>query len=200
MTRRLPIIPTIVVLALVGGCVAAGIWNLRRAKFHESELHAFEAASHLPPVTYPTTPKRDEQLPFYRYATGNCLRPVGRRTTVGENKAGEPGFAIIIDCATGAEGPGMSVQVGWSKNPNATTPWKGGVVSGVIVQDKATRFRLVAATPAPGLDSNGPVKPAISVPPSQNRGYALQFFSFAAIALIIYALAVRKRWREEPEP
>ncbi len=199
MTRRLPIIPTIIVLAVVSACVAAGVWNLRRAKVHEAQIRSFALATRLPPVSFPTAPKRDEQLPFYRYATGNCLHPVGRRTTVGENKAGDPGFAIIIDCATGAEGPGMSVQVGWSKNPNATTPWKGGVVSGVIVPDKATRLRLVAATPAPGLEPNGPVKPAVSVPPAQNRGYALQFFSFAAIALIIYALAVRKRWKEEPK-
>lgn len=87
----------------------------------------------------------------------------------------------------------MSVQAGWSKNPNATTDWKGGVVSGVIVRDDKTRLRLVAATPAPGLAANGPVKATVSVSPAQNRGYALQFFSFAVIALIIYALALRKR-------
>jgi cytochrome oxidase assembly protein ShyY1 len=91
----------------------------------------------------------------------------------------------------------MSVQVGWSKNPNATTPWKGGLVSGVIVPDRKMRIRLVASSPAPGLQPNGAVKAAVTVPPAQNRGYAFQFFSFAAIALIIYALAVRKRLREQ---
>jgi cytochrome oxidase assembly protein ShyY1 len=35
------------------------------------------------------------------------------------------------------------------------------------------------------------------VSPSRNRFYALEWFSFAAIALIIYGLAVRKRMREE---
>jgi cytochrome oxidase assembly protein ShyY1 len=30
--------------------------------------------------------------------------------------------------------------------------------------------------------------------------YALQWFSFAVIALIIYALALRKRWKKEPTP
>ncbi|MGN6059306.1 MAG: SURF1 family cytochrome oxidase biogenesis protein [Sphingomicrobium sp.] len=199
MTRRLPIVATILVLAVVAACIAAGLWNLQRAKFHQAELLQFQAASRLPPVAFPTAPTRDERLPLYRYATGNCLRIVNRRATAGENQAGEPGFAIILDCATGAEGPGMSVQVGWSKNPNATTPWTGGMVSGVITRDRRTRIRLVAASPAPGLEANGPVTPAVSVSPAQNRGYAFQFFSFAAIALIIYGLAVRKRLREEPK-
>ena len=193
MIRRLPIIPTIAVALVVTACVAAGIWNLRRAVFHQAEVQRQHAASRLPPISYPTVPTSDEQLPIYRYATGNCLRVTGRRTSVGENGAGEPGFVIILDCATGAEGPGLSVQVGWSKNPNATTGWKGGIVSGVIVRDDRTRIRLVTATPAPGLEPNGEVKPAVSVSPAQNRGYALQFFAFALVAVVIYGLAVRKR-------
>lgn len=197
MIRRLPIIPTIVVLILVAGCIYAGVWNLGRAKFHAAELAAYQSASRLPPVAFPTVPLRDDQLTLYRHATGNCLRITGRRTSVWENLAGEPGFAIIVDCITGAEGPGMSVQVGWSKNPNANTSWTGGLVSGVIVRDDKSRLRLVAATPAPGLEPNGPVKAAVSVSPQQNRGYAFQFFSFAAIALVIYGLAVRKRWNEK---
>ena len=136
------------------------------------------------------------ELTLKRFASGNCLKVISRRTDVGENASGEPGFAIILDCATGAEGPGMSVQVGWSKDPKATTPWAGGLVSGVIVPDRKARIRLVASTPAPGLQANGAIKAAISVPPGQNRGYAFQFFCFALIALVIYGLAVRKRLRE----
>jgi cytochrome oxidase assembly protein ShyY1 len=91
----------------------------------------------------------------------------------------------------------MSVQVGWSKNPNATTSWAGGLVSGVIIPDRKSRIRLVASSPAPGLQPNGAVKAAVGVSPGRNRGYALQWFAFAIIAIVIYALAVRKRLREE---
>lgn len=196
MTRKLPIVPTLLVAIVVAGCIAAGVWNLQRVAYHQAELQAYQAASRLPPIAFPTVPLKDEDLPLYRQATGNCLRVAGHRTSVGENEAGEPGFAIILDCVTGGEGPGMSVQVGWSKNPNATTNWRGGLVSGEIVRDKLSRIRLVAATPAPGLSANGPVKAAVTVSPQQNRGYALQFFSFAAIALVIYVLALRKRWAE----
>ena len=198
MTRRLPLIPTILVAITVAGCVAAGVLNLQRAKFHQSELNSYRAASRLPPIAFPTVPLSDEDLPVYRHATGNCLRVAGRRTSVGENQAGEPGFAIIVDCVTGGEGPGMSVQVGWSKDPNAATNWTGGLVSGTIIRDKLSRIRLVAASPAPGLAANAPVNATVTVSPQQNRGYALQFFSFAVIAVVIYALAVRKRWTEQP--
>lgn len=196
MIRRLPVIPTIIVAIVVAGCIWAAFWNLGRAKLHSAELQKLETASHLPPIPFPTVPTSDAQLPVYRFASGNCLKVISRRTDVGENASGEPGFAIILDCATGAEGPGMSVQVGWSKDPKATTPWAGGLVSGVIVADRKARIRLVASTPAPGLQPNGAAKAAITVPPGQNRGYAFQFFSFAVIALVIYGLAVRKRLRE----
>ena len=93
----------------------------------------------------------------------------------------------------------MSVEVGWSKNPNARPDWHGGLVSGVIAPDHLTRMRLVAATAPPGLEPSAP--PSIASIPNNHRGYAIQWFSFAAVALIIYGLAVRKRLREErPKP
>ena len=196
MIRRLPIIPTLIVALVVAGCIWAALWNLGRAKLHTTELQKAEAANHLPPISFPTVPTADEQLPVYRFASGNCLKVIHRRTDVGESASGEPGFAIIFDCATGAEGPGMSVQVGWSKDPNATTSWKGGLVSGAIIPDRKSRIRLVSSTPARGLQPNGAVKAAISVPPGQNRGYAFQFFSFAVIAFVIYGLALRKRLKD----
>ena len=59
---------------------------------------------------------------------------------------------LIVDCVTGAEGPGMSVEVGWTKNPNAAVNWPGGPVSGIIAPDRKSRMRLVAATAPPGLE------------------------------------------------
>jgi cytochrome oxidase assembly protein ShyY1 len=200
MIKRLPIIPTIVVVAAAALMVWLGVWQLQRAKLHKAQLASFVAASRKPPIAFPTIPIRNYDTLLYRYATGNCLRVVGRRTSVGENRSGEPGFVIIFDCATGAEGPGMSVEVGWSKNPNARTTWNGGLVSGVIVGDDKTRFRLVSATAAPGLEAVTPPKPSVKVSPARNKGYAATWFAFALIALIIYGLAVRKRSKEANPP
>lgn len=198
MTRRLPIIPTIVVLAAVALMIGLGVWQLRRAQWKEGLLAQYSHAETLPPIVWPTAPTRSDRLPLFRHATGMCLRPVAQRAIAGENRSGEPGYVHIVDCSTGAEGPGMSVEVGWSKDPNAKVNWAGGPVSGIVAPDSRMRMRLVAASAPPGLEPSA--APSIRSIPNNHRSYALQWFSFAAIALIIYGLAVRKRWREEPEP
>ena len=139
-----------------------------------------------------------DQLPLFRHATGVCLRIVSERAIGGENRAGEPGYVHIVDCQTGAEGPGMSVEVGWSKDPNAKVNWAGGPVSGVIAPDRQHRMRLVAASSPPGLEpSKVPDVTSVSpITPAGHRGYAATWFGLAVIALITYALAVRKRWKQ----
>ena len=134
MTRRFPVIATFVVAAALAVLIALGVWQLQRAKWKEALLARYEQAEKLPPISWPTLPLRSDQLPLFRHATGVCLRPVGTRAIAGENFEGEPGYVQIIDCATGATGPGMSVEVGWSKDPNAKVNWAGGPVSGIIVE------------------------------------------------------------------
>ena len=196
MIRRLPIIPTILVLAAVAVMIGLGIWQLQRARWKDGLVARYARAETLPPLEYPTVPLRDEQLPLFRHATGVCLRPVGQRAVAGRNRAGEPGYVHIVDCTTGAEGPGISIEVGWSKDPNAKVNWSGGPVSGVIAPDRRMRMRLVAASAPPGLEPSA--TPSLSAIPNNHRSYALQWFAFALIALVIYGLAVRKRLRERP--
>ena len=200
MMRRVPILPTIVVVAAVAVMIGLGVWQLHRAQQNKQLLAQYQVASRLPPIAFPTAPLKGP-LPLFRWASGFCLKVVSQRASEGRNRAGEVGWVHIVDCATGAEGPGMSVEVGWSKNPNAPVKWSGGPVSGVIVRDRVHRIRLVAASAPAGLEPAGlpSLDTAVPVTPSRNRFYALQWFSFAAIALIIYALAVRKRLTEEPK-
>ena len=195
MLRRLPIIPTLLVLAAAAAMVGLGVWQLQRARWKEGLLARYAEAERLPPIAFPTAPTRDSALPLYRHATGVCLRVAGQRAVAGENRGGEPGYVHIVDCATGAEGPGMSVEVGWSKDPNAKVNWSGGPVSGVIGPDRRTRLRLVAASSPPGLEPSAP--PSLDAIPNNHRSYAAQWFAFAAIALVIYALALRKRLRDD---
>jgi len=202
MIRRLPIFPTIIAAAAVAMLVGLGVWQLQRAKWKEGVIAHFAAAQKLPPITFPTVPLRTDQLPLFRYATALCLRPIGQRATVGENRQGEPGYVQIIDCATGAEGPGMSVEVGWSKNPNAKVNWRGGLVSGIIVPDRVSRMRLVAATAPTGLEpSKVPdVSTVSAITPAGHRGYAATWFALAVVALAVYAVAVRKHMKDRPKP
>ena len=197
MIRRIPIIPTIIVAFAVAVMVGLGAWQLQRAKWKDGLLERYSEAEKLPPIAWPTLPLKDQQLPLFRYATGLCLRPVGNRSVAGENVSGEPGYVHIVDCTTGAEGPGMSVAVGWSKDPNAKVNWSGGPVSGIIAPDSRTRMRLVAASAPPGLEQVAP--PSLASVPNNHRSYAIQWFLFAAIALLIYGLALRLRWKKENE-
>lgn len=195
MKRRLPVIPTMLVVVAVALMIGLGIWQLHRARWKEALLAQYALADRLPPISFPTMPVRNDQLPLFRHATGVCLRIVGKRAVVGENRSAEPGYAHIVDCSTGAEGPGMSVELGWSRDPNAKFSWSGGPVSGVIGPDRQRRMRLVAASAPPGLEPSA--APSIDAIPNNHRSYAVQWFAFALAALIIYVLAVRRRWAEE---
>jgi len=200
MIKRLPVVPTLIDLAAVALMIALGVWQLQRAKWKEGLIARYAAADRLPPIAFPTAPLHKDELPLFRHATGVCLRIVGHRAIGGENRVGEPGYVHIVDCVTGGEGPGMSVEVGWSKDPNAKVNWAGGPVSGVIAPDRVHRMRLVAASAPPGLEpSKVPDVTSVSpVTPAGHRGYAATWFGLALIALVTYVLAVRKRFKGQP--
>jgi surfeit locus 1 family protein len=202
MIKRIPLVATVIVAGAVAVMIGLGLWQLQRAKWKEGLIARYAAAEKLPPIAFPTVPLRNQQLPLFRHATGVCLRVAGHRAIAGENQAGDPGYVQIADCVTGAEGPGMSVEVGWSQNPNAKVNWSGGPVSGVIVPDRRSRMRLVAASAPAGLEpSKMPDVTTVSpVTPAGHRGYAATWFSLAVVALIIYGFAVRKRLKEAPRP
>jgi len=195
VTGRWPLIPTLIVAAAVAVMIGLGVWQLSRAQWKEQLLADYRGASKLPPIAYPTAP-RTGPPPLYRWATGNCLRPVSRRATAGANRNGESGYVHIVGCATGAEGPGMAVEIGWSRDPNAKWQWPGGPVTGVIAPDAKHIMRLVAATPPPGLQPSA--EPSVESIPNNHRLYAIQWFLFAVLALVIYVLALRKRAHPKP--
>ena len=196
MSGKLPIVPTILVALAVAIMIGLGIWQLERRQQKEALLASYAAAAGKPPIGWPVVPPK-EPLPLFRAATGNCLSVTGYRTAPGQSAQGEPGFLVIADCRTGAEGPGLAVELGWSKNPNAGRAYKGGLVSGIIAPDSRTRMRLVAATPGPGLSASAP--PSTDTIPNNHLSYAIQWFLFAGIAVVIYVLALRGRWRKEAD-
>jgi surfeit locus 1 family protein len=193
MTRRWPLLPTLVVAAAVLTMIGLGVWQLQRADEKGAIPARYEAARALPPVAFPTIPI-GEDLPLFRQASGHCLRVLSRRTAAGENGKGETGFLHIAQCGSGAEGPGMAVEIGWSKDPNAGRGWAGGEVRGIIAPDRMSRMRLVSSTGLGGLEASAP--PSTATIPNNHLFYAIQWFLFAGMAALIYVLAVRNRWRK----
>jgi len=194
MIRRWPLIPTILVALAVAMLIGLGIWQLQRLGEKEALLARLAAAQDQPPIGWPTAPFAGPP-PLFRAASGHCLAVTGFRTAAGRNQAGETGFLVIADCRVGAEGPGMAVELGWSKNPAAGREFKGGMVSGIIAPDSVSRMRLVSADSGPGLVASAP--PSISNIRNNHLGYAITWFLFALIAPVIYFLALRQRQRGE---
>ena len=198
MIRRLPLLPTIVVALAVATMIGLGFWQIRRAHEKEAMLLRYSAARQLPAVAWPTAPKDEAGLPLFRQASGICLEPIGKPQVIaGRNRAGDSGFSHLVDCRTGAEGPGMRIDIGWSRDPNAGNRWTGGPVSGTVAPDKQHRIRLISEVGLAGLEASAPPSPADV--PNNHLSYAVQWFLFAAAAAIIYLLAVRGRKPASPE-
>ncbi len=194
---RLPFLPTLLVGGAAATMIGLGIWQLQRAEWKEGLIARYQANATLPAVAWPAMAPDDDSL-LYRRAEGFCLQPVAWRAVAGRNRKDEPGWSHIAACRTGgAEGPGMQVDIGWSQESKVPV-WRGGAVSGLIVPDRKHRIRLVADTAAAGLEPSRLPTPATMS--NNHLLYAIQWFLFAAAALVIYVLALRKRQQAAPAP
>jgi cytochrome oxidase assembly protein ShyY1 len=203
--KRLPILPTIIVLASVALMIALGLWQLDRAAEKKAQLVRYAAATKLPEIAFPAIPAGEALL--FRKASGFCLTPVHETVDSGRSAKGKGGWRHIVSCRTGAEGPGMIVDIGWSPGFAARSLWKGGAVKGVIAQQpqhvsliaralgKAPpqSLMLVASEATQGLEPSAP--PNLAEVPNNHLSYAVQWFVFAGLALLIYGLALRRRRR-----
>lgn len=187
--KRLPLIPTFIVALAVAGMIALGLWQIRRAQWKEGLLATYAANASLTEIALPNVPDA-KNPPLFRRASSYCLRITGWEAKAGRNTLGQAGWSHIARCSTGAEGPGLSVDAGWS--PNVTQPvWRGGPVEGRLAPDTKHIYRLVATNPAPGLKPSAP--PSLDEIPNNHRAYAVQWFIFAGLAVVIYLLALRRR-------
>jgi surfeit locus 1 family protein len=192
MIRRVPLLPTIIVAAAVIAMVGLGVWQLQRADWKEALIARYTRSQSLSAaVPWPRDEAEMEQA-LFRHSGFTCERVLEQRVTAARNLAGESGVAQI---ARGAIGGGAEAEValGWSP-PTEEIHWPGGEVSGVIAPGGLLGGTLHAAQPPAGLQPLAPPDP--SDLPNNHLAYAVQWFFFALTALVIYVLALRKRWRE----
>lgn len=200
---RLPLIPTILVAIAAAAMIALGVWQLHRGAEKDALLVRLAANRTRPAMAFPAIPVGDDLL--FRRASAFCLSVTGWTAQSGRDASGKTGWRKIAQCRTGAEGPGFSVQLGIGSDPNANPPWRGGTVNGYISYAPNAAplivsmlgaagpktLMLVADTPAKGLRANAGPDPAAV--PNNHLAYAVQWFIFAAIAVVIYAIALRRR-------
>jgi surfeit locus 1 family protein len=195
--KRVPILATLVVLVAVAAMVGLGVWQLGRADEKEAAIQRIADNVRAAPVA--VTRDLDLQANLFRPVRVECT---GRSPTRLAG-AGKFGFRVIADCAAGLAAP-LPVQLGTVRQPAATQAWAGGPVIGYLAQAPDSRSLLrqsfdrslagmmvVANPPLAGLAANPPAD--LAGIPNNHRSYAVQWFAFAAIALVIYVLALRRR-------
>lgn len=195
MRRAVPIVPTLVVLIAVAIMVRLGFWQLDRLHEKEAMLARYQsAAAQSGPVAWTAQLPRAERegkgqsdANLYRRSGLECTRVEAVKSVSGVNDRGNAGYAHVATCVL-ADRTRAPVVLGWSTSPQAPV-WSGGSVTGWI----APGPRLVADPPLAGLAPNA--RPDPRNIPNNHLAYAVQWFAFALVALVIYALALRKRPR-----
>lgn len=188
--RRIPIFATVVVLCAAATMVGLGVWQLERLSWKNALLERYAVAlGDDTPVAWPTEP---HQFPstYFRRSTVTCARDVSIDAMSGRNAAGEAGWVHVVQCLT-ADGVPAAIQLGWSRDPAPAT-YAGGTATGRI-SPFGGKVRLVADPPLAGLQASAAPDPREI--PNNHLAYAMQWFFFAATALVIYAIALRKRLR-----
>ena len=191
MTRRVPVFATIVVLAAAAAMIALGFWQLHRKGEKEALLARYAQAQAMSAdARWPVT-SEDYPAALYRHAHLACAGVADIDSVAGRSLAGRAGWAQIAECRL-ANGQTAAVALGWSQRPEPPR-WAGGEVAGFI-GPAGKGIKLVASPAQAGLQ-------ALALPdpkdvPNNHLSYAVQWFLFAATALVIYGLALRKRWRD----
>ena len=197
MSRRLPIIPTLLVAAAVAVMIALGLWQLQRLEEKEAMLAEFARNSGKPLVIDPAPGSEGDLL--YRKVRMACATPHAWVAIAGRNNRDQAGYVHQFTCRDAApvpafDGiafrPALFVVIGWSQGPTPVE-FAGGKVEGTLVR-AGDGFRVVSGAPlAEGLEPAATPDP--NDLPNNHLAYAGQWFFFAASALVIYVLALRKR-------
>lgn len=186
MSRRFPLFATLVVLAAVAVMLRLGFWQLER-KAEKEALIARYVAAQADQAVLPLGAMPPDDALLFRRAMVPCGKVTAWLKMAGVNAGGESGIAHVATCATG------DIVLGWSRDLH-TVDWAGGTVIGVLAPGSGGKVRLIADPPLAGLQASA--RPDPRDIPNNHLSYAVQWFLFAGVALVIYALALWKRLRE----
>lgn len=193
MIRKLPLLPTLVVAAAVATMIVLGFWQLERKEWKEGLVERYRAAQAMSAeVPWPSDPA-DYEAALYRHSSLDCDRVVASDSIAGRSAEGETGWAHVAHCELDGGGA-ADVAYGWSREAEPAA-WSGGKVAG-FVAPAGEGVRLVASPPQAGLQPLAAPDPEEL--PNNHLSYAVQWFVFALTALVIYALALRKRIKGQP--
>ena len=217
--RRGDLAAGVVVLSLAAVCVRLGFWQLHRLGERRARNAAIAAARALPPVELPVGHLMPDALRDRRVVARGAYDYIHERVWAGRTYEGVPGVALMTPLRL-ANGSAVFVDRGWVPSPDGmhidharfhegdsaavrglALPLPRGrgdvdparlrdslpyAVLPIVVQLDETAGRVpgLARWRTPALD-NGP-----------HLSYAIQWFSFAVIAVVGTILLLKKQARE----
>ena len=193
-------------------CARLGLWQLDRLEQRKMRNATIAAAFHEPPVAAETA-VRDAVTRFRRVRVSGQWDYSRESTVGGRTRHGSPGVHVITP-VTLVDGTTILVNRGWVYSPDARTidlaRWHEGTHAKLVgyADEVPTSLRgsstpalyVVALADSATRQPPGAERPArLDVPAFTDEGphlnYAVQWFSFAAIALIGTPLVVRRQRR-----
>lgn len=204
--RRIPVAPTLVVLAAVAEMIALGLWQMQRAAEKDRLLAEYAANATMPALDLDPllvqAPPRWPPLAFRRVLV-TCRADRAEPTLRGgTSRDGVNGWYYLVPCRPGASGLAgrLRVNAGWSRTPDESLRLSlDGLVAGtlgMVTRDEADPVTITSARPLAPLAPA--VAPRIEDISNNHRVYVFQWFFFAAAALVIYLLALRGRLSRRP--
>ncbi len=187
--KRLPVLPTAIVVAAAIIMAMLGFWQLDRMKQKEALLARYaNSEGQTAEVAWPADGAAAQNL-LFRRSRFDC-RPEGTaQPMAGHSARGVTGWAHVQTCVLPG-GQKAQLVLGWARDLNPR-PWAGGTVTGTIAPGAGHEVRLIADPPLAGLEANA--RPDPRSIPNNHLSYAVQWFLFAFTALTIYGLVLRKR-------
>jgi len=205
LPRHWPLFPTLLVVGAIITMIALGFWQLRRAEQKQAAIAELRENPLKPAISYPELGPVSAGAMFRRSSV-NCLSVESWKAEAGRAADNDIGFRYVAHCRTGAEGPGALVALGVGDRPDLTIRWDGGEVAGWITRetDHSTMIeKALGRAPVllpmllaeqPPVEQLKPMAPPTADNVTDNHiAYAVQWFFFAAVAAIIYVLALRRR-------
>lgn len=212
MTSR-PWIPIVAAVIVAAVCVRLGLWQLDRLAQRKERNAIIASGFQATPLPIDSA-LRTSSTPRFRRVTVRGRWDYAREQRLsGRTRSGSPGVHVLTPLLLDDDGPSILVNRGWVYSPDANTvdlaQWREGDIGAFVgyldeVPKAATETGAYAAyVVALGDASSGTAAahhPARLHPPpfgelGPHLNYAVQWFSFAAIALIGTPLVVRRQRR-----
>jgi surfeit locus 1 family protein len=207
--------PLVIAAIVAAVCVRLGVWQLDRLAQRKARNETIEMAFREAPI--PAEQAMDAASRRFTRVTAGGRWAYARETVMmGRTRNGAPGVHIVTPLALHSGRDEVLVNRGWVYSPDARSVdlarWREGDVGEVLgyIDEPPSSLRsaraplyVVALADSSAVPAGEGAQPArLSPPPFGDKGphlsYAVQWFSFAAIALIGAPILVRRQ-RRRPE-